>query len=122
MNKQKQIAGQRQRRKYRVRKRVQGTAERPRLCVCRSHKHVACQLIDDATGRTLVSVSTYDKGLGGEVPYGGNCEAAKRVGQAIAQRAIEAGIHAVRFDRGPYKYHGRVAALADAAREAGLKL
>lgn len=122
MNKQKQIAGQRQRRKYRVRKRVQGTAERPRLSVLRTHKHVACQLIDDVARRTLVSVSTYEKQLSSEIGYGGNCEAAKRIGQLIAERALEAGIQAARFDRGPYKYHGRVAALAEAVREAGLKL
>jgi large subunit ribosomal protein L18 len=90
------------------------------MCVFRSHQHMACQLIDDTTGRTLVSASTYDKALLGQLKYGGNCEAAKVVGRTVAQRALEAGIKKVRFDRGCYKYHGRVAALADAAREAGL--
>ena len=121
MNKQKTIAKQRQRRKYSVRKRLQGTPDRPRLSVFRSCSHIACQLIDDATGRTLVSASTRDNGVREQIKYGGNCEAAKTIGQVIAQRAQEAGIKMVRFDRGCYKYHGRVAALADAAREAGLE-
>jgi large subunit ribosomal protein L18 len=90
------------------------------MCVFRSSGHVACQLIDDASGQTLVSASTRDKTLRDQIKYGGNCDAAKIVGQAVAQKALEAGIKTVRFDRGCYKYHGRVAALADAAREAGL--
>ncbi len=120
MNKQKTIAQQRQRRKYAVRKRVRGDAQRPRLCVFRSCGHVACQLIDDTTGRTLASASTRDKDLRGQVRYGGNCAAAQAVGKAVAERALGQGITRVRLDRGSYKYHGRVAALADAAREAGL--
>ncbi len=121
MNKQKIIAKQKQRRKYSVRKRVPGSPDRPRLSVFRSSTHIACQLIDDSTGRTLASASTREKGVREQIKYGGNCDAAKTVGQMIAQRALEAGIKTVRFDRGCYKYHGRVAALADAAREAGLE-
>ena len=121
MNKQKFIASQKQRRKYSVRKRAQGTADRPRLSVFRSCAHIACQLIDDASGRTLASASTREKTLREQINYGGNCDAAKTIGQVIAQRAQEAGIKMVRFDRGCYKYHGRVAALADAAREGGLE-
>ncbi len=120
MNKRQIIAKQKQRRKYHVRNRVRGDADRPRLSVFRSSGHLACQVIDDATGRTLVSASTRDKALRDQIPYGGNCAAAKIVGQVVARKALEAGIQAVRFDRGCYKYHGRVAALADAAREAGL--
>ena len=120
MNKQKIIAKQKQRRKYSVRKRVKGTGDSPRMCVFRSASHIGCQLIDDATGRTLVSASSRDQGVRDGIKYGGNCEAAKAVGQIVGQRALEAGIKMVRFDRGCYKYHGRVAALADAAREAGL--
>lgn len=120
MNKQKTIAKQRQRRKYAVRKRIRGDAQRPRLCVYRSCSHVGCQLIDDTTGRTLASASTRDKDLRSQVSYGGNCQAAQVVGKAIAERALSQGITQVRLDRGSYKYHGRVAALADAAREAGL--
>ncbi len=121
MNKQKIIANQRQRRKFSVRKRLPGAPDRPRLSVFRSCTHIACQLIDDSTGRTLASASTREKGVREQLKYAGNCDAAKTVGQIIAQRAQEAGIKSVRFDRGCYKYHGRVAALADAAREAGLE-
>ena len=120
MNKQKIIAKQKQRRKHSVRKRVTGDAESPRMSVFRSASHIGCQLIDDANGKTLVSASTLDRSVREQIKYGGNCEAAKTVGQIVGQRALEAGIKMVRFDRGCYKYHGRVAALADAAREAGL--
>ena len=120
MNKRQLIAKQKQRRKFNVRNRLRGDAGRPRLSVFRSSGHTACQVIDDATGRTLVSASTRDKTLRDQIKYGGNCAAAKIVGQVVAHKALEAGIKAVRFDRGCYKYHGRVAALADAAREAGL--
>ena len=92
------------------------------MSVVRSHKNVACQLVDDENGVTLVSASTQDKALSGDVAYGGNCDAAKAVGKAVAEKALAAGIKRVRFDRGHLKYHGRVAALADAAREAGLEL
>lgn len=120
MDHSKQIGRQRTRRSYRVRKRLRGTPERPRLTVARSHKHMAVQIIDDLSGKTLVSASTADKKLSSKVKYGGNQTAAEAVGKAIAERAKAAGIVHVCFDRGPYKYHGRVAALAAAAREAGL--
>ena len=122
VNKQKEIAIRRQRRKHSVRNRLRGDAQRPRMCVFRSHRHLGCQLIDDTVGRTLVSVSTRDKDVRDNVKYGGNRDAATVIGQLIAQRALEKGIQMVRLDRGCYKYQGRVAALADAAREAGLKL
>jgi large subunit ribosomal protein L18 len=112
---------QRWRRKNRVRKRVQGSAMKPRLSVFRSNKHLYCQLIDDENGLTLASASTRDKDLAGQVDYGGNCDAAKLVGQAIAEKAKSAGIEKVCFDRGNYKFHGRVAELANAAREGGLQ-
>ncbi len=120
-NYQREINHQRQRRRFRVRKKLTGTAERPRLSVFRSHKHIAAQLIDDETGRTLASASSLDGELRGSVGYGGNCAAAAAIGKAIAERALAAGIKAASFDRGSAKYHGRVAALAGAAREAGLQ-
>jgi len=120
VNHEKAIGQQRQRRQFRVRKRVRGTAERPRLTVFRSHKHVYVQVVDDTIGRTLVSASTADKDLRSEVGYGGNKTAAQAIGKAIAERALAAGVSRVAFDRGACQYHGRVAALADAAREAGL--
>lgn len=104
------------RRRNHVRRKVRGSAERPRLTVFRSSKHIYAQLIDDITGVTLVSASTGGK----NGTYGGNIAAAKTIGQLIAQRAKEKGINQVAFDRGHYRYHGRVKALADAAREAGL--
>lgn len=111
----------RQKRHLRVRKNVMGTAERPRLNVFRSLQHTYAQIIDDVTGTTLVSASTMDKEVGATVEYGGNIEAAKAVGAAIAKRALAKGINQVVFDRGGYIYHGRVAALAQSAREAGLQ-
>lgn len=111
----------RQRVHERVRQRVSGTPERPRLAVYRSIDHIYAQVIDDRTGKTLVSASSIDgetkKGLKG----GGNVAAAKVVGKNVAERAKAAGVQKVVFDRGGYKYHGRVKALADAAREAGLQ-
>jgi large subunit ribosomal protein L18 len=92
------------------------------MSIQRSLKHISCQLIDDVSGRTLAAASTRDTALRGQLKYGGNCQAAAAVGKAIAEKALEAGIKAVRLDRGHAKYHGRVAALADAAREAGLVL
>ena len=103
----------------RVRKSVSGTPERPRLNVYRSLKNMYAQIIDDVSGRTLVSASTLDKELSGS--YGGNAEAAKEVGKLVAKRALEAGIKAVVFDRGGYIYHGRVKELAEGAREGGLE-
>jgi large subunit ribosomal protein L18 len=102
----------------RIRRKVQGTAERPRLAIYRSLNHIYAQLIDDEQGQTLVAASTTEKDLRGE--SGGNVEAARRVGRVIAERALDKGIRNVVFDRGGYRYHGRVKALADAAREAGL--
>ena len=108
----------RQKRHLRVRNRVAGTAERPRLNVFRSLKHIYAQVIDDEKGTTLAAASSLDKGFEGT---GGNIEAAKAVGAAIAKKALEKGISEVVFDRGGYIYHGRVAALAQAARDGGLK-
>lgn len=122
MNKNKFLEKQRKRRKSRVRKKVRGTADCPRMNVFRSHKHLACQLIDDSAGKTLVAVSTYEPKLNKKVSYGGNCDAAKLIGKELGERALEAGIKQARFDRGPARYLGRVSVLADAAREAGLKL
>ena len=105
----------------RVRTKVVGTPERPRLCVFRSLHHIYAQVIDDRTGRTLAAASSLDKEIRKQLKGGGNVAAAKVVGKAIAERARSAGIALVVFDRGGYKYHGRVQALAEAAREAGLK-
>ena len=111
----------RARRHKRVRGKVSGTAERPRLNVSRSVQHIYAQLIDDVNGRTLAAASTLDKGLKTELKSGGNVEAAKAVGKLIAERGKTAGIGSVVFDRGGYKYHGRVQALAEGAREGGLE-
>ena len=108
----------RAKRHYRLRRHLSGTAERPRLCVYRSTSNIYAQVIDDVSGRTLVAAGSNEKDFG---MYGGNCEAAKKVGQMIAERALKAGIENVVFDRGGYLFHGRVKALADAARESGLK-
>jgi large subunit ribosomal protein L18 len=110
----------RDRRHRRVRKKVAGTAERPRLAVFRSSKHIYVQAIDDLSGRTLVSASTMEKELRGGTTA--TAEAAKKVGKLLGERAQAAGITTVVFDRGGFKYHGRVAAVADGAREAGLNL
>ena len=103
----------------RIRHKVRGTTERPRLAVFRSVNHIYAQLIDDEKARTIVAASTTEKGLG--LKTGGNVEAAQKVGQAIAERALAAGVSSVVFDRGGYLYHGRIKALAEAARAAGLK-
>jgi large subunit ribosomal protein L18 len=116
----KRISQQRERRAFRVRNRARQTG-RHRLTVFRSNKHIYAQIVDDVAGRTLVSASTIESELGGTGRTGGNKAAADRIGTAIGQRAVAAGIKAVAFDRGSYKYHGRVAALADAARKAGLE-
>ena len=107
------------RRHKRVRKLISGTEQRPRLSVFRSLKHIYAQIIDDTKGITLVSASTLDKEL--KESYGGNKDAAREVGKLVAQRAIEAGIKSVVFDRGGYIYHGRVQELAEGAREGGLE-
>lgn len=109
----------RQKRHLRVRKNISGTAQKPRLNVFRSLSNVYAQIIDDVNGVTLVAASSKDKDLA--LKYGGNIEAAKAVGAAVAKRALEKGIEDVVFDRGGYIYHGRIKALAEAAREAGLK-
>ena len=102
----------------RIRRRVEGTQERPRLAVFRSVNHIYAQVIDDAQGHTLVAAASTEKDLRGK---GGNVEGAKLIGRTVAERAKEKGIRKVVFDRGGYLYHGRVKALADAAREAGLE-
>lgn len=108
-------------RHQRVRNKVFGTPERPRMCVYRSLKNISVQIIDDTNGHTLAAASSLDKDVKDKVPYGGNKEAAKIVGEVIAQRALAKGIETVSFDRGGFLYHGRVQELADGAREAGLK-
>ncbi len=109
---------QRERRHLRVRKKISGTTERPRLCVYRSEKNIYAQIVDDVAGRTLVAASSVEKGF---EKLGSNKEGAKLVGEAIAKRALENGIKDVVFDRGGYIYHGRVKELAEGAREAGLQ-
>ena len=108
------------RKHVRVRKKISGTPEKPRLNVYRSLKHIYAQVIDDKSGRTLVAASTLDEALKGKIQNGGNKEAAREVGKLIAQRALDKGITSVVFDRGGYIYHGRVKELAEGAREAGL--
>ena len=115
MKLKKIINKQRERRSYRVRNKLRGDATRPRLCVKRTLKHFSCQLIDDEAGKTLAAASTVGQS------NGGNCEAAAKVGSAIAEKAKAAGVTTVRLDRGTCRYHGRVAAFADAAREGGLE-
>ena len=119
---EKIIGKQRKRRGFRVRNRIKRDSTRPRLSVFRSHKNVYAQLVDDESGRTLASAGTTEPALREKFSYGGNIAAAQVVGEAIAQRAIAAGISKAAFDRREYKYHGRIAALADAARDAGLDL
>src|SRR6202023_1955117 len=109
------------RRRQHVRRNITGTAERPRLTVFRSSKHIYAQLIDDLTGVTLAAASSVVKDVKAGTPYGGNIKAAKAVGKKLAEVAKERGIAKAAFDRGHYRYHGRVKALADAAREAGLQ-
>ena len=110
-----------QRRKFGIRKSLFGSPERPRLSVFRSDKHIYAQIIDDLAGKTLAAAASTTGEVRGDLKNGGNIEAAKRVGRAIAERAKSAGITQVAFDRGGRMYHGRVKALADAAREGGLK-
>jgi len=105
----------------RVRQTLEGSAQRPRLCVFRSLAHLYAQVIDDSSGQTLAAASSLDKETRQQIKGGGNVAAAKIVGKAVAERARAKGIEQVVFDRGGYRYHGRVKALADAAREAGLK-
>ena len=118
MIKRPDTRAQRMKRHSRVRSKISGTPERPRLSVFRSENNIYAQIIDDVAGSTLVSASTVEKGFEGN---GGNVEAAKKIGALVSERALKKGIEEVVFDRGGYIYHGRVQALADGAREAGLK-
>jgi large subunit ribosomal protein L18 len=119
MKLQKRIAGQKERREFRVRNKVRA-AGRPRLSVFRSNKHIYAQIIDDEAGKTLVAASTTEPSQRDGEANGGTTGAASAIGKLVAERALEKGIKAVAFDRGAYRYHGRVRALADAARAAGL--
>lgn len=121
MDHSRTILRQRMRRRHRVRRAIRGTTERPRLAVFRTHKHIYAQVIDDSTGCTLMSASSMDKQIRDSVAFGGNKQAAEAIGRAVAERATAAGLKKVCFDRAEFRYHGRVAALADAARAAGLE-
>jgi large subunit ribosomal protein L18 len=121
VNQLKQVKVRRLRRQRHVRKRLTGSLERPRLAIFRSSKHIYAQVINDATGTTLASASTRDPDIRSQQAYGGNKAAAAIVGRVVAERARQAGIDKICFDRRSYKYHGRVEALANAAREAGLQ-
>ncbi|MBL9081012.1 MAG: 50S ribosomal protein L18 [Planctomycetales bacterium] len=119
MSQTKTINARRKRRGFRIRNRIKRDSTRPRLTVFRSNSNMYAQIIDDEAGKTLVSASTMEKGNRGA--YGGNKDAAKAIGKLIAERALAAGIKEVAFDRGDSKYHGRIAALAEGAREGGLQ-
>lgn len=121
MDQQKTKHRRQLRRRNHVRSHIVGTAERPRLTVHRSSKHIYAQLIDDMTGVTLASASSRTKDVRTGLPYGGNIKASQVVGKKLAEVALAKGIKLAAFDRGHYRYHGRVKALADAAREGGLK-
>ncbi len=121
MIKKKSRAEVREKKHLKIRNRFSGTAERPRLSVFRSNKHMYAQIIDDTIGHTLVSASTLEKSVQSELKYTDNVEAAKYLGSVIGKRAVEKGIKEVVFDRGGFIYHGKIEALADAAREAGLQ-
>ena len=120
-NQHRLVQTRRLRRQRHVRNRLSGTPERPRLAVFRSSKHIYAQMVNDQTGTTLVAASTMEPDIKAQVKYGGNKAAATVVGRVVAERAKQAGIDKICFDRRSYKYHGRVAALAQAARDAGLK-
>ncbi|PIE35846.1 50S ribosomal protein L18 [candidate division KSB3 bacterium] len=121
MEKKKQGKNARLKRHLRIRSKISGSAERPRLCVFRSLKNMYAQLIDDEKGHTLIGVSTLSPEVKATVSYGGNIAAAKEVGKVLAKKALEQNITEVVFDRGGYKYHGRVAALAEEVRQNGVK-
>lgn len=108
-------------RHYRLRNKISGTAQKPRLAVFRSNQHIYAQIIDDTIGNTIASASTMEKAISEKVQSTSNVDAAKVVGEAVAKKALEKGINTVVFDRGGYVYHGKVQALAEAAREAGLQ-
>ena len=114
-------AAARQKRHYRIRNHVSGTAQRPRLAVFRSNKHMYAQIIDDVAQTTLVAASTMESEIASKVEFTNTVEAAKAVGEAVAKKALDKGITEVVFDRGGFIYHGKVQALAEAAREAGLQ-
>ncbi len=114
-------AAARMKRHYRLRNNISGTAEKPRLAVFRSNMHIYAQIIDDTAGNTLCAASTVEKDIKAKLEKTNDVEAAKAVGEAVAKKAIEKGITTVVFDRGGFVYHGKIQALADAAREAGLK-
>lgn len=120
MDKNKKLDAKRIRRRFHVRKHVRGTSDRPRLAVERTLKHFSCQLIDDTMGKTLCSASTRQSDLRSSFSNGGNSDAAAAVGKKLAELAKAAGVSEIRFDRGHTRYHGRVKAFADAARESGL--
>ena len=120
MKEQKRKIARLRRRSLHVRHKVFGTPDRPRLCVFRSHRNIEAQLIDDMTGRTLCSAGTNTIDLADQIKYGGNCPAAEKVGSILAERARMQGIRKVAFDRNGRKFHGRVRALAEAARKSGL--
>src|SRR5437660_12593311 len=121
MDHQKTKHKRQQRRRFHVRSKIVGTAERPRLSVFRSSKHIYAQLIDDLTGATLAAASSNHPEVRTDLPYGGNVKAAVAVGKRLAEAAKTKGINKAAFDRGHYRYHGRIKALADAAREGGLQ-
>ena len=121
MDQQKKKRRRQLRRRRHVRSSITGTAERPRLSVFRSSKHIYAQLIDDLSGSTLAAASTAGKTAKAGLPYGGNIKAARAIGKQLAEKAKEKGISKAAFDRGHYRYHGRIKALADAAREGGLQ-
>jgi large subunit ribosomal protein L18 len=120
MSRTKVLNVQRTRRRFRVRNHVKRVSTRPRLSVFRSRANIYAQIIDDESGKTLASASSLEKDFRSQTKYGGNKDAAKLVGKLVAERAVAAGIKEVAFDRGDYKYHGRVAAVAEGAREGGL--
>ncbi len=121
MDKNKEVAARRLRRSQHVRNKLRGTSDYPRLSINRSLKHFSCQLIDDLAGKTLASASTLDKAVRDAIGVSGNSDAAAKIGKLIAERSALVGITKVRLDRGHTKYHGRVKAFAEAAREAGLQ-
>ncbi|MBQ9372314.1 MAG: 50S ribosomal protein L18 [Thermoguttaceae bacterium] len=122
MRKQLRLNKQRRTRKFRVSNAVKKVSSRPRMCVFRSSRHISVQVVDDLAAKTLASASTYEKDFRASNKTGGNVEAAAVIGKLIGERALAAGVTAVAFDRKGYKYHGRVKALADAARDAGLDI
>jgi len=122
VKKQIKLNKSRKTRKFRVSNAVKKYSTRPRLVVFRSHKHISAQVIDDEKGVTIAAAGTQDKELRKGIAYGGNCDAAGKIGEAIAKKAVAAGIVQVAFDRRGYKYHGRVKSLADAARDNGLDI